>query len=75
MSNLFWGILRIGGYLAIGLVSLIVALVVAMLGLFGVAALSYWRNERRLKREEHSDNAELHERIQAYLRQQLTAQE
>jgi hypothetical protein len=75
MSDLFWSILRIGGYLALFLISLIVALTVATLGLFGMAALSYWRNERRRKREEHSEHAAMHEKIRLYLRQQLTAQE
>jgi hypothetical protein len=75
MPEFFWALLKIGGYLALFLLSLVVALTVATLGLFGVAALSYVRNERRRMREERSENAELHEAIRLYLRQQLTAQE
>lgn len=75
MSDFLWNILRIGGYLAIGLISLIVSLITAMLALFGTWLVIDWRRQRALARQSDEENATLHDRIQAYLRQQLTAQE
>jgi hypothetical protein len=67
MPDLFWTLLKIGGYTIIALFSLGVALIVATLALCVVWLVSDARRER--------DNAVMHEAIQAYLRQQLTAQE
>lgn len=68
MPELFWTLLTTLGYTLIAVIALVVALGVATLFLCAVWLVSDARRERAKDRA-------MHERIQAYLRQQLTAQE
>ena len=68
MPELFWTLLATLGYTLVALFSAGVALIVATLALGVVWLVSDARRER-------AQDAELHRRIQDYLRQQLTAQE
>jgi Flp pilus assembly protein TadB len=75
VPELFWTLVKIGGYFVLVLVSLIVALAVALLSLVGVWLVIDWRRERAKARQRARENTAMHEAIQDYLRQHLTVQE
>jgi hypothetical protein len=75
VPELFWTLLKIGGYTLIAWFVLGVALIAATLALGVVWFVRDARRQRAQAKAMDRDNAELHEAIRLYLRQQLTAQE